>query len=301
MKIIFSRKGCDGKYGASPIFEDGRLLSLPIPYVDSHGANRQGINYREINSGIREFPLVFDIVQQLAPRIAEMPAHLDPDLNNRSIPREPGWRGLYGQSGGIQTQLNGVDKGDLVLFFGRFRRVVPNLRPLRFVPETQQRAKHVLFGWLQVDKPHILPGFQYPNLPANNLPDWAAYHPHALYHQQEFNPNVIYAASTTLDSLTGTPGWGLFQYYSDSICLTHPQRTSSFWRVTASMYPWRDPLRPRTPLTLHNDPLRWTDLTNEHVTLHTTSPGQEFVLDADQYPEVKDWATNLIKSNSQCN
>jgi len=33
MKIILSRKGFDSTYGGfpSPIFEDGRMISLPIP------------------------------------------------------------------------------------------------------------------------------------------------------------------------------------------------------------------------------------------------------------------------------
>jgi hypothetical protein len=45
---------------------------------------------------------------------------------------------------------------------------------------------------------------------------------------------------------------------------------------------------------LHLSSARWQVLGG---TLHTTSPGQEFVLDADQYPEVKDWGkkANRVK------
>ena len=53
-------------------------------------------------------------------------AHLDPDLNPGSIPRDPAWRPVFGQDGPAQGHLRnkGVASGDLFLFFGLFRQVV---------------------------------------------------------------------------------------------------------------------------------------------------------------------------------
>src|SRR5450432_855383 len=138
MKIIISRKGFDSANGRvpSPIFSDDKMLSLPIPYAS-------GIPYDQINSPIEGFRSIDDIVEQLAPT-GERCAHLDPDLDARSIARQEGWRGILGQSSGAQTQLdnNLVGPGDLFLFFGLFRRVKPNASGrLQFV--AGEPRKHV--------------------------------------------------------------------------------------------------------------------------------------------------------------
>src|SRR2546421_253160 len=60
-------------------------------------------------------------------------AHLDPDLVEHVVPRLEGWRAMFGQVGASQTHLdnNGVDVGDVFLFFGLFRQTIRTNEGLR--------------------------------------------------------------------------------------------------------------------------------------------------------------------------
>jgi hypothetical protein len=51
--------------------------------------------------------------------------HLDPDLDQHSLPRTPGWRPSLGQIDAAQGHLakQMVEEGDLFLFFGWFRQI----------------------------------------------------------------------------------------------------------------------------------------------------------------------------------
>jgi hypothetical protein len=53
------------------------------------------------------------------------------------------------------------------------------------------------------------------------------------------------------------------------------------------------PLRPRTSRGAKGASA------GDHAILHSATRGQEFVLDADQYPEATAWAQDLILSESQ--
>ncbi|MEQ1847949.1 MAG: hypothetical protein ABL983_20505, partial [Nitrospira sp.] len=95
MRIILSRKGFDSSAGGvpSPIFEDGSLLSLPIP------DDRSSIKYQDI-----AFPgLSFSsLVEQLTKGVVKRThgAHLDPDIRCSALgERHPSWRGVFGQVG----------------------------------------------------------------------------------------------------------------------------------------------------------------------------------------------------------
>jgi hypothetical protein len=83
MKIILSRKGFDSASGGfpSPIFPDGRMLSLPIPDKQSK-IKYKNISWFEHNLG--------DIVSSLtnAKIRSDYNAHLDPDLNSSSLKRK---------------------------------------------------------------------------------------------------------------------------------------------------------------------------------------------------------------------
>src|SRR5258708_4214500 len=86
MKLIFSRKGFDSKYGgcASPIFEDRSLCSLPIPDQKSRTC------YGDIRfDGESIAPMVETLTRG---RIsASAGAHLDPDLRRESMRRAINW------------------------------------------------------------------------------------------------------------------------------------------------------------------------------------------------------------------
>lgn len=282
-RIIFSRKGFDSANGGfpSPIFDTGRMLSLPIPAAE-------GVEYKKIDSGIPGFNSVEDIVKLLAPKVIQQGklAHLDPDLNVHSVVRGEGWRGIYGQGGPAQTLLNNQDvtSGDLFLFFGTFRRVTGDALALNYVG----LPLHVLFGWLRIEHRYLQPRI-------SEVPTWAAYHPHLQC--PEGGTNAIYTASAKLDSETDLPEWGVFQEYNAELSLTHPaqngRRSHTLWRLPC----WMDAREGRTPLTYHKKEC-FSNRTDEHVTFQSARhPGQEFVLRADEYPEAWPWAQALINTH----
>jgi Nucleotide modification associated domain 3 len=82
---------------------------------------------------------------------ADRPCHLDPDLDAKSLVRQPGWRGALGQISAAQSHLanNGVGVGDVFLFWGLYRRAV---RCQKGTWTFTGSAEHRLFGWLQVDE-----------------------------------------------------------------------------------------------------------------------------------------------------
>ncbi len=85
MKLVLSRKGFDSSAGGfpSPIFPDGRMLSLPIP-------DKQGVTtYKDVATSVGPMS---DLLQQLGGQHpwCDTPAHLDPDLRSNALPRLPG-------------------------------------------------------------------------------------------------------------------------------------------------------------------------------------------------------------------
>lgn len=76
MKVILSRKGFDSANGGivSPIFEDGTMLSFPIPSKDH---NKDKIAYHELTCNE---VLLNKILADLGYRGDEY-CHLDPDLD----------------------------------------------------------------------------------------------------------------------------------------------------------------------------------------------------------------------------
>ena len=115
MKVILSRKGFDSSAGGvpSPILPDGSMMSLPIPDKTSP------ITYQDIAP---HGPLVPELTKGKVR--SHYGAHLDPDLMAGSIPRELGWKPLFGQADADQRVLEGegVGPGDLFLYFGWFRQ-----------------------------------------------------------------------------------------------------------------------------------------------------------------------------------
>ncbi len=149
---------------------------------------------------------------------------------------------------------------------------------------------HVIFGWLQVGE--VLNLGSRPR----GLPDWARYHPHNVEDVYPQN-NTLYAASETLNlrgvATSNTPGAGVFRQFEKVRQLTAPDASGrSKWRLPA----WFDPSRAgtKTPLTYHTDPSRWRTF-GSHVELDTVGRGQEFVFDADVYPEALEWLASMVR------
>lgn len=280
MKLILSRKGVDSSAGgfASPIFPDGRLISIPIP------DNRSHVRYRDIHTEedtVSIGKLVKDLSRDKLK--ATHRVHVDPDLERASLPREPGWRPLFGQCGAAQSHLQslGVGSGDLFLFFGWFRRVESYRRRWRYVADAPDL--HVLYGWMQIHSVEAVDKIQ-----QLKKYSWAHYHPHCF--GRFSGSNVIYTGSKKLDLFRHRiPGVGLFDSYNDALCLTDAGRSRSRWRLPQWMHPeGRD-----STLSYHSDFSRWQK-SGEHALLQSAARGQEFVLDLDDYPEGVDWIRGLI-------
>lgn len=282
MRLILSRKGFDSSAGGcpSPVLPDGSLCVLPIP---------------DTRSRIRYDDVVFDkrrlgkIARDLTGgRIrGSHGAHLDPDLIAGAYPRGEGWRPLLGQTGSAQGHLRnqGVELGDLFLFFGVFRHAEMHNRRWRFVPGS--RPFHALWGWLHIDQVHTVD-----ELAPDALP-WARYHPHL--HGEPDPGNTLYTSSLSFQLAGGAEVWsgsGVFPELREDLVLTAPQsRLPTRWRLPAGFYPGDE----RPPLSYHTRPDRWC-LEPPWCYLSCAARGQEFVLDLDAYPELTDWLTGLLRT-----
>jgi len=276
VKIILSRKGFDSSFGgcASPILEDGTLVSLPIPEPRAP-ATFADIQHRAASVG----QLVADLARGRV--TAATAAHLDPDLRPDALPRESGWRPLFGQTVAAQSHLAncGVGTGDLFLFFGWFREV--ERRDARFRYVSHAPDLHVLFGWLRV-------GAVWTGDKLQQAPRWAQSHPHVA---SDYGPtSTVYVAA---DDPPGQPDAGAFPRLVDELILTAPGETRRRWRLPA----WFHPEGHGSALSYHGKPSRWQRAGGQ-VLLTTAGRGQEFVLDADDYPEAREWATRSIAAGA---
>ena len=280
MRIIFSRKGVDSGSGhiPSPIFPDGRLLSLPIPDKNSPLAYRD-IAWNEHNVGT----IVADLTNGRIP--PHYRAHLDPDLNEDSIARHPEWQPIFGQIGASQGHLRkqGICSGDLFLFFGLFQEIIVENGKFRLNP--QASPKHIIWGWLQFDKSVAVDEAD------RNALAWATYHPH--FHRPPDTSNTVYFAKKHLDIAGLNPqeirGAGIFPNFSSKLQLTAPRSRPSLWKLPGWMLPATD----GAALSYHGDLKRW-EKHADYVLLQTVGRGQEFVLDCSCYPEALPWAASLI-------
>ena len=282
MKLVLSRKGFDSSAGGkpSPIFPDRRMVSLPIPDINS------AILYSDLRYDGRPLaPLVTQLTGKKVPE--HFRAHLDPDLAPDTLPRRRCWRPVFGQTGAAQSHLRnqGVGVGDLFLFFGLFRRIV--MHDGFYTWDKEDRPRQIIWGWLQVGEMLDL---------ARGIPggyEWAHYHPHF---QRVNDPNnVLYIARKKLilpDLATErVPGGGVFRHYAPSLQLTTSiSSKATLWELPT----WFHPTVTRTPLTYHSDPRRW-QLRNGCTLLQAVARGQEFVLDCAEYPEAMGWVGGLIR------
>lgn len=218
-------------------------------------------------------------------------ALLGPDLRKDASTRRAGWSPSFEQikSSRAILEKHGVVKGDIFLFFGWFRRIEDAEGQLRFVME--EPDIHLLWGWLQV-------GEIYQECSQRSrLPRSASFYPLGYeeddWRAEEENYDTLYVASKRLrlPGLKSTlPGGGTFRKYHKNLQLTEEGKTRSIWRLPAWMYPF--PNKP--PLTHHETEWRWRK-DGRGTILETVGIGQEFVLDADYYPQAYQWLTELFE------
>jgi putative DNA base modification enzyme with NMAD domain len=270
LKIIFSRKGFDGTAGGcpSPII-DGRPLSMPIP-----SRMPTPIRFRDLNGPHAE--LVSDLTR--GKFSADDPCHLDPDINPDSLPRLPGWRGALGQVAAAQGHLanQGVERGDLFVFWGLFRHVKHEGR-WKFVG----KPEHRVWGWLQIgemielgaDGSHALAERPWLNNHPHTRAGWTA-------------QNVLYVACEKLilgSCVVPLPGSGALKV---GYRLSDGGAKTSTWRVPD----WLNPRRGGSGMTYH-PPQRW----GEDGTVQAAARGQEFVALPPNDGKAVAWLTALME------
>ncbi|MCE5232790.1 MAG: hypothetical protein ABFC67_03145 [Mizugakiibacter sp.] len=286
MKLVLSRKGFDSQYGGfpSPIFPDGRILSLPIP--SQHDRWTMGdVRWGDIdpNHVLRDLTRGrFDSTTRV---------HLDPDLDRRMDRRLPGWRPSLGQTGSPQGHLSrqGVGAGDVFLFFGWFQHVKFNRG--RWSYDHGSPGFHMMFGWLEVE--FVLPLNGDRSNVISERP-WLADHPHVAAPSHYTDPrNTIYGGREHSGLVTACAGGGVFNRFGEKLVLTKPGASRSIWRLP----PWWYPQPGKRPLSFHASPERWA-LDNGDCRLRTVGKGQEFVADDDSYPELKDWVSGIVSAHA---
>lgn len=311
-RIVLSRKGFDGIAGGvpSPIFPDGRMLSLPIPATSMMGES--STLHPECPEDHRDIQwnnwAVSEIVNSLRKNKKPIQGvHLDPDLDRaikvRGKDRPSEWRGLFGQSGGPQNPLRELQPGDLFLFFGLFSKVkviAENPLKLEYLSKKPSARLNVLFGWLQIETIRKIDSLTDAQRFRAEHP-WAASHPH-LQDSFRGKNNVLYVGKEKLvaeGASADIPGYGVFKHFSEPLQLSEKGNSGSFWLMPT----WFKPKgRTRSVWCSHaNGTTCWTPLYDDEKgqpVCHRVhlGPGQEFVLDCNDYPESVDWAIEKIRS-----
>ena len=278
MRLILSRKGFDSTSGGcpSPIFPDGSMFALPIPDKNSP------IRYRDLIWRGRN---IGDVVERLTKgkQRGHYAAHLDPDVRPELRDRAPGWKPLLGQHGSAQGHLRNqeVGVGDLFLFWGLFRAVDGDLNWVG-------PRLHVIWGWLRVGAAAAVEDVVRPGIGGDW--SWAADHPHLAFGTDA--TNTLYVAADRLQLRGGDQaGAGVFDFFAPSRQLTAPGSTSPLtWVLPGWFLP-----EGRPALSYHGKPSCWTKRGGVAL-LRVAARGQEFVLDASEYPEAEEWALGLIRS-----
>jgi hypothetical protein len=282
MKLILSRKGFDSSAGGcpNPVFPDGSFLALPIPDPQSP------VRYSQVQHNGES---IGRLVSQLTgnPAFSRKGAHLDPDLIADARPRKSGWRALLGQHSSAQAHLanHGIREGDLFLFFALFRQVEKVRGRWRFAEGS--RPFHSIWGWLQVSAVIDLGA-------GDAAPDWAEEHPHLYGDRGQRNCLYIAKDNLTMARIAGQyPGNGVFPVLEEHQRLTAPDATGvTDWRLPSGLFPEPD----REPLSYHHNPGRWQREDEQWCRLRSAARGQEFVLDAGQYPAVWPWIARLLEN-----
>jgi len=220
MKVILSRKGFDSSNGGvvSPIFEDGEMISLPIPSHD-----------KDVYSELQYKGMPYSgILEDLHYKGGEH-CHVDPDLDmGRRAKAIENWVPAFGQIDAAAQYLKniGIREGDLFLFFGNFHRVEKCDGHYRYVRRTgdfyRDRDLQVIWGYLQVGE--IIDD------PAEQEKLW--WHPHACEERRSNRTNVIFKAAERLSLDKSKPGAGLLQFDKKRV-LTLEGCNKATWKKNA--------------------------------------------------------------------
>ena len=175
--------------------------------------------------------------------------HCDPMFENG--------RCAFGQTGAAQTHLqnNGVEIGDVFLFFGLFAE------------ESSGERHHRIFGYLKVEEV-IRPG---PTPTQKDQPQgFSIRHPHTIGHWN--TNNTIYVGPGNTACMD-----------SPKLRLTVPGGPVSHWRIPSWLFD--------TGLSYHRKSSRW----GSDGTLKAVARGQEFVADISESAEAEVWLNQTLE------
>jgi hypothetical protein len=263
-KLILSRKGFDSSNGdkPSPIFEDGTLISLPIPN-DNDQVLYQDLVYKDWSYQ--------SILSDLGVNASYDKAHLDPDIYKNALLNRPyAWQACFGQCEQAQTHLcnEKVCKGDIFLFFGWFKETHVKDGKLSYVKGAKDL--HVIYGYLQIGE----------MLTKSSVIEKMSWHPHSKDEFLKKKNNAIYVASPTLLD-TDLPGFGTFKF-SEDLVLTKTGYSRSKWKL---------------PAVLEGKHMTYHDGSNKKADYFQSAYiGQEFVIkDTDE--NVRQWIIDLVRKH----
>jgi hypothetical protein len=305
MKIILSRKGFDSQYGKikSPIMIDGTLLSLPIPQENDTKTfdelyYNDKASYIEIIKELKpnwQYPA--NKKSRTIPTKDKQTVHLDPDLRKETLKdRLDDWKAIFGQSAAAQGHLSnqGVDLGDIFLFFGTFGETkYENGKLVYNTKSDYPDGAHVIFGYLQIGEIIKLKDPQdYDALQNDPLRNYAKNHPHAYKEYRDQNnrariKNCMYVASEKLTSLgLDLPGAGPLDYNNKKRVLSKKGLNKSQWD-----YPFTE-FR-NLKISYHSEKAF------QEGYFQSAAKGQEFVIDTNNklQEELMKWVKDLIKND----
>lgn len=284
MKVIFSRKGFDSSAGgcASPILPDGRLLSFPIP-SESETPDRFTPNDLYLD-GIDVNQLLHDLRKKETPNV-----HLDPNLVPPKENCPEHWRPILGQAMQAQSHLanHNVNAGDVFLFWGWYRAVELHNGKWRYVPSAPNLS--IIWGWLEVDEVVSM------DTQEERLRQEFFWHAHAQSHYEDKSNTLYVAKEHSQYAPNSRFGGGIFSQYNEQLCLTKAGESRSKWQLPS----WFKPKEKNSGLTYHHNPNRWQDIDDNNVMLSVVGRGQEFIINSNDYPELENWAANIICSNAK--
>ena len=234
MKIILSRKGIDGGIGKKPsplLCGQDFLAPISIPIFDDYSKIKSD---EIILSGNR----LTDLIESLGVNQGGLRfIHLDPDLDEKSIPRKKGWRAMYGQSRSPLGHLNKHKIGaeDLFLFFGWFKETEQSNGAFYYKENTPDI--HLFFGWLQVGEVLDAEGKSFDSL-EKEYP-WGHSHPH-FGKKNGLGHGKIFLAKEFLQleglPVTSLPGAGIFRRFTNQAQLTFEGEKKTIHLEAASLF-----------------------------------------------------------------
>lgn len=266
-KVILSRKGYDSTYGggSSPIMPNGDLISIPIPANDKE----EGIPYAEIRYGDKSY---LQLMEELGMKIPENKiCHFDPDLIRGAYNRAEKWNGIFGQQGAALSHLQNqeVEKGDIFLFFGSFKRTWLSDK-LRY---EKDHERHIIFGYLVIGE--II-----------EIEDESSViykdHPHYVNKEVYKPQNTVYIANNDND-------FGAFKY-REELVLTKNGYLKSVWELPMIFHPLNG-----TNMSRHTE--KAFEKRDGTLLFQSQGIGQDFVMSGNI--EIEKWAREIIAKSDK--